>query len=420
MFRYRTNHPDSNACKLPSKVIRLRGRRLRFASARSIEVGAAIVAVGICIATGIVGCGAPEQERGNISVETEEAGGPKVLFATEGSPEELRALLAKPEVIAELQEMHAGVAVGTAEMGSERAEIIQKLNEEGIPVTAWLTLPGEQGFYINASNAAATASLFASFERWSAEYQLHWAGVGLDIEPNIQEFASFRKGDRIGLAWMLFKRYFEFGRVRRARAEYAVLIRRMQADGYSVLTCQFPFLADDRKERTSILERLFGIVDVRGNVEALMVYTSFHPSLDSAMIRAYGSEAQAIVVGVTNGAAMPGFRPLDWDELSRDMLVASHYTRTIGVFNLEGCVAKGFLPRISKLNWNQAVTIPAAAAHEALVIRSRVQSVLWVVAHALYFVAAFLMAMACGTCWWRRHYKRKKELERSSQAGAPA
>ena len=343
-----------------------------------------------------------------------------MVFATEGSTEELRALVAKPEVIAELQEMHAGIAVGTAEMGSERAEIIQKLNEAGIPVTAWLTLPKEQGYYINASNAADTASRFALFEKWSTEYQLHWAGVGLDIEPNIQEFASFLKGNRLGLAWMLFKRYFESGRVKQARAEYAVLIRRMQADGYSVQTCQFPFLADERKERTTVLERLFGIVELRGNVQVLMVYTSFHPSLDSAMIWAYGPEAQAIAVGVTNGVAGPGFRPLDWDELSRDMIVASHYTRTIGVYNLEGCVAKGFLPQIPKLNWNEAVTIPTAAAQEALVIRSRVQTVLWVVAHALYFVVAFLIGIACATWWWRRHHKSKKKLQRSSQAGTPA
>lgn len=358
--------------------------------------------------------------RGNLSVQTKEAGAPEVVFATEGSTEQLRALVAKPEVIAELQEMHAGVAVGTEEMGAERAEIIQKLNAAGIPVSAWLTLPKEQGYYINASNAADAASRFASFEKWSAEYQLRWAGVGLDIEPNIQEFASFLKGNRLGLAWMLCKRYFEFGRVKRAREEYAALIRRMQADGYSVQTCQFPFLADERKEHTTILERLFGIVDVRGDVEVLMVYTSFHASLDSAMISAYGPEAQAIAVGVTNGEAVPGFRPLDWDELSRDMIVASHYTRTIGVYHLEGCVAKGFLPQILKLNWNQAVTIPAAAAHGALVIRSRVQSVLWMVAHALYFVAAFLMAIGCGAWWWRRQYRSEKQLERSSRGGTPA
>jgi hypothetical protein len=43
-------------------------------------------------------------------------------------------------------------------------------------------------------------------------------------------------------------------------------------------------------------------------------------------------------------------------------------------------------------------------------------SVLWIVAHALYFGAAFLIAIACVSWWWRRHYKRKKKLG-SSQAG---
>jgi hypothetical protein len=40
-------------------------------------------------------------------------------------------------------------------------------------------------------------------------------------------------------------------------------------------------------------------VDVRGEREVLMVYTSFNQSLDSALIWVYGPDAQAIAVGST-------------------------------------------------------------------------------------------------------------------------
>jgi hypothetical protein len=35
----------------------------------------------------------------------------------------------------------------------ERAELVRRLNREGIPVIASLTMPPEQGFYFNAENA---------------------------------------------------------------------------------------------------------------------------------------------------------------------------------------------------------------------------------------------------------------------------
>jgi hypothetical protein len=371
----------------------------------------------MCILSEMAGCGAQRKVRGDITVRGKRSVSPGVVFATEGETKELSAILARPKVIPELEGLHAGIALAIPEFTPERARLVQKLNEAGIPVTAWLALPKDEGYYLNASNAMGAAARFAGFEKWSAEYELGWAGVGLDIEPNIQEFAAFWNGHKLGLAWLFFKRYFEMARVKRARREYAALIRKMQADGYPVETYQFPFLADERKEHTTVLERLTGIVDVRGNVEVLMIYTSFHPSLDSAMIWAYGSEAQAIAVGVTNRAAnAPGFRPLDWDAFWRDMIVASHFTHTIGVYNLEGCAEQGFLPRMEKLNWDQAVTIPAAAAQSALVIRGRVQTVLWLLAHLLYFAAAFLVAILCAVWWW---VVRRRTRSMRRVAGAP-
>jgi hypothetical protein len=101
---------------------------------------------------------------------------------------------------------------------------------------------------------------------------------------------------------MLVRRYFELDKVRRAKESYGVLIREIQSHGYPVETYQFPFIADEREMHTTLLERLARIVDVRGDMEVLMLYTSFNPKIDSALILAYGPQAQAIAIGSTAGS----------------------------------------------------------------------------------------------------------------------
>jgi hypothetical protein len=170
----------------------------------------------------------------------------------------------------------------------------------------------------------------------------------VDIEPNIQDFATLRQGSKWHLFLTLLGRYVDVRRVRDAKYTYSALIREIRSHGYQVETYQFPFIADERAVRSSVLERLTGIVDVRGDREVLMLYTSFNQSLDSALIWVYGPDAQAITVGSTTGPTSdPHFARLNREEFSRDLKVANHFSHVIGVYNLEGCVRQGFLARLS-------------------------------------------------------------------------
>ena len=329
------------------------------------------------------------------------------MFACELGTPELQALFADPEVINDLRDLHAGVALALGDLSPGRAEVVRRLNQSGVPVTAWMALPMNQGYYLNASNAPQAVTRFVEFQKWTADNHLQWAAIGLDIEPNIQEFAAMRN-HQLRLIATLVARYFETGRVKRARAEYAALIRQMQSQGYTVETYQFPFIADERDAHTTLLERLFGLVDVRGNREVLMLYTSFNHVMDSAVVWKYGPEAQVIAVGSTNSnpESDAQFPPLNWDELSHDLLVASHFSSVVGVYSLEGCVRQGFLPRLKSMNWNQPVTIPAAAVMKVNQLRSRIHAVLWVGTNLPYFV----LAIFCLTAWWiwRRRSRKKR------------
>ena len=338
----------------------------------------------------------PSATGGSIQIPAS-AHPPQMIFACEMDSGSLQALIADPSVIADLQDLHAGVAVGVGDLSPERAKVVRRLNEAGIPVDAWLDLPMQQGYYVNAYNEPQAEALFAEFQKWTAANGLRWAAIGLDIEPNIQDFAAL--GDnKLRLAVTLLRRYFDVEQVRRARLAYTTLIRRMQSLGYLVETYQFPFIVDERDEHTTLLERLGGLVDVRGNREALMVYTSFNHALDSAMLWEYGPRAQIIVVGSTksNPPTDARFPPLDWEEFSRDLRVAAHFSPTVGVYALEGCVQQGFLARLKSMNWNEPVTIPEGAVRKANRLRSKIHLVLWVGSNLPYFFLAILF----GIGWW--------------------
>jgi hypothetical protein len=345
--------------------------------------------------------GRPDQNpAGDVHISGSQ-GVPRLVFASDRPTSELISLLSQAGVMDDLRELKAGVVLSVSDLSEERAHIVEQLNKAGIPVTAWLALPAKQGYYLNAGNEAEAAARFAEFERWSAEYGLRWAAIGLDIEPSLREFSDLRSS-KLRLATTLVQRYFDSSRVERAKQSYAALIREIHDHGYSVETYQFPFLVDERKIHSTLLERLGGIVDVRSDLEVLMLYTSFNTKLDSALIWVYGPEAQAIAVGSTLGSDSDRrFVPLTWEEFSRDLIVAHHFSDVVGVYSLEGCIRQGFFPRLVSMDWNREVVIPAESIRKAGQLRARIQRAIWIGSHLPYLAGMMLIAIG-GGIWWRR------------------
>jgi hypothetical protein len=59
--------------------------------------------------------------------------------------------------------------VALSDLSAHRAELVGRLNEAAIPVTAWLLLPTREGFYFSAGNAKDADARFGEFEKWTAE-----------------------------------------------------------------------------------------------------------------------------------------------------------------------------------------------------------------------------------------------------------
>ena len=315
--------------------------------------------------------------------------------------EEAQTLFTDPAVISALQNLHAEVAIAIQDFSSQRADIVRRLNQQGIPVVAWIMLSKEQGYYLNADNAPEAAARISDFEQWTSGQRLKWTAVGLDIEPNFSQLADLRS-HRWRLATTLLGRILDGGRILRAQKVYSALIGQIQSRGYPVQIYEMPYIPAERSVHSSLPDRLLGTLNVHADEDYLMLYTSYARAIGAGMIWSLGPHAQAIGIGITEGdaAAGSGSGPLDWTEFSRDLIVASHFTTHIGVYDLEGCVRQGFLSRLTTMDWSQSVIIPTASVRRAERLGFVVRCMLWLASNSLWLFALGLLLIA----WiiWRR------------------
>ena len=330
---------------------------------------------------------------------------PQLTFFCELEPDTLQSLFADGKVVDHLLALEASVSLGILDLTDGRARMVRTLNDEGIPVIAWQLLPKEQGYWFNASNTPQAAARYADFQRWTTEHDLRWDGVGLDIEPDIHDMQGL-VGSRWSVLSTLIERAFHGEQLRQAQAQYTMLAARIRADGYRVDSYLIPFIVDERQVGSTLLRRLAGLVDIPVDREVLMLYTSFFRPRGPGILWSYGSEAASIAVGVTGGGVEVGGilakRPLDWDEFSRDLLLARYRTDDIHVFSLEGCVTQGFLSHLRGFDWEQSITPPLTMAAEIETYRKALRTGLWASAHPLWVAGGALAA-----AWALRRLRRR-------------
>jgi hypothetical protein len=340
-----------------------------------------------------------------------------LIFACDGPTSSLKTLFT-PELVGDLRQLNAGIAFSTEDFSSERAEVVRQLNAAGIPTVAVIVLDDAHGYYVSAEDAAATADRFAEFDRWTSENGLRWEAIGLDIEPSRKDWTVIN-GQRLRFFGMILGRVFESNnRVYDNRRMYADLIRRMQSRGYFVQTYQLPLIANERRAHSTLLEKVLGLVDVQGNQEVLMLYTSFNQKAGAAIIWQYGPQTKAIAIGSTAGSAIANgkFSPLSWDEFSRDLIVAHHFSRTVGVYSLEGCISRGYISRLQTMDWNRPVQIPAASIRRAERFQKVIDCVLWASRFWLYFAVLFLLLFAWAVKLTVHRMRKRRALPRTASS----
>jgi hypothetical protein len=329
---------------------------------------------------------------------------PRLTFACELDCIRLTELFSDASIFEDLKALEANVLLMLSDFSPERADVVKKLNAARIPVTAIPLLPYEEGYYFTIDNAPRAVERYEEWKKWTAEHGLVWEGVGLDIEPEARFYEQIMENPW-GLLPMLLRRLRDTERLRRAKAAYSALINRIHTDAYSVENYQFPIIADERRAKSALLQRLLGLVDVRTDREVWMLYNSFLPALGPGLLWSYGPEAQALAVGTTGGGpdvpGHPQFSPLSWEEFARDLRLARHFSDDLFVHSLEGCVWQGYLTRLRSFDWEQPAALPKTAPL-AEGLRAALRGMLWASAHPW----SMLGGVAVATVWllsrWRR------------------
>jgi hypothetical protein len=316
---------------------------------------------------------------------------PELTFYCELKAEPLKKLFENRFVMDDLKTLNASLSLGILDFSPERAQVVKKLNKLGIPVIAWLLLPEEEGYWFNADNHTQAVARYEAFKQWTAENKLKWAGIGLDIEPDINAMKHIRT-QKLRMLPELLRRMVDKKHLHVAQEAYRTLVSQMHEDGFKVESYHFPLIVDERKVHSTVLQRVAGLVDLDVDTEVLMLYSSVLRPRGQEVLWQYAREADSIGIGNTGGGVdlkgVIDIPPLTWEEFANDLRMAYKIGKPVHIFCLEGCVGQGFLERLITLDCEQEPDIPKSNVIK--VARSLLQAVLWTLQRPWVILAGIL------------------------------
>jgi hypothetical protein len=325
---------------------------------------------------------------------------PELTFFTELNSQALKKLFSNKAMIKDLQALDAAVSLGILDLSDIRADVVKRLNKANIPVIAWLLLPEEEGYWFNIDNYEQAAARYVSFKAWTTQHDLKWAGVGLDIEMDIQDLRRIKEQKNHGeFASNIITRYLDKRRVSKARQAYQALVDLIHADGYPVESYHLPLISEERRAHATVLQRTIGLVDLETDKEVLMLYSSFYRPDGAAVLWSYAPEADSVGVGNTGGGVdvegVIDLDPLTWEEFSRDLRLCVRREKPIHIFCLEGCVEQGFFSKLIDFDWDEPVSVPDSLTR-VRAIRTGITAGLWVLERPWVILVALASLVGLG------------------------
>lgn len=289
----------------------------------------------------------------------------RLSFFSELTGPGLLALAERADVVALLRQLGARVTMALRDLSTERRDAVLRLTAAGVPVDAWLLVAREHGYFATADNVNEVDARVDAFLAWRGGLPVH--ALGFDFEPDLRElellFAAPVRGVRT-----LWARRAQRQRVRDAKAGYAAVVQKVRAAGLAVESYQFPLLWADRAAGSELFGRVAGALDVPVDREVAMAYSSLLGPFGAGLVEQTARRVRSIAVGSTGGGVDP-LPPLSFEALRRDVLVAAHMCRDVSVFSLEGCVARGFLEPLARLDWGEPAHVSRLQRMGATTVR---------------------------------------------------
>eukprot|EP01126_Amoeba_proteus_P003835 TRINITY_DN1129_c0_g1_i2.p1 TRINITY_DN1129_c0_g1~~TRINITY_DN1129_c0_g1_i2.p1 ORF type:complete len:329 (-),score=44.21 TRINITY_DN1129_c0_g1_i2:1407-2393(-) len=262
-----------------------------------------------------------------------------------------------PQAIQSLLTLNASVSLAIRNLSETRANLVKLFNTNGIPVSAWLLVDREQGYWANVANAEVFFSRYEEFKKWTKERDLTFKSVGLDLEFDLVELEQLQVGNWSYIWSKVFRRSADVVTV--AQNKFKEVVHAIRRDGYTVESYIIPIILDERAAKSHFLQRVTGIVDVGGvDVEVPMLYSVMMP-LGLGMMKSYSSEILAIGIGSTGSPASVGStqKYSEWHEFKRDLLLVSSFNISqIYIYSLEGAFENGYLEEMISLNWSESIS----------------------------------------------------------------
>jgi hypothetical protein len=297
-----------------------------------------------------------------------------LTFFVELPGRELLELLRRPGLLDSLRRSGAALSVAMLDLSEERRQAMAALQARGIPLTAWLTVAEDHGYWLCADNAPQALERYEEVRAWLRRNGLRVEAVGLDLEPPQQDVQALLGEGRRALLRLLRRRRSRTV-LKEALELYSELILQIRTDGYRAETYQLPLILDERRAGTSLLQRTLGLLDLPADREVVMLYESLlPPPLGSLLVDSYGPECEAIGVGISGGGVpfvlqAIGSRRLQGQRLLETLGRARRYTPHLYVFSLEGCLQSGSLEVLLEGDGG-LLPAPAATVEPGRLLRS--------------------------------------------------
>ena len=322
------------------------------------------------------------------------AQGPRLSFFNEQESRELETLFADSTLIPALKGLGAEVRMGMLDLSPERAGVLRALNKAEIPVVAWLLLPKEQGYWFHSGNAAEAMARYREIRDWARAQGIAFAGIGIDLELDMQDLELFRT-HKLKLLARVVGRLYDREDFLRAREDYRMLIEEVRRDGYPIESYYVPFIRYETEEGRTALQQATGFMDLETDKDIPMLYTSFMGNpYGTLKVLAIDEGLKQVAIGSTGGGFDPTLPSMSWDDLAYDLRVASRTAEEIHIFCLEAAVEKGFLPRLAGFDFTAPV---AEHPEQVTAVESQVKTVMRISAllsHPTLLMGGLLIVLA--------------------------
>jgi hypothetical protein len=98
----------------------------------------------------------------------------------------LMDLFKKDHLAKYLSDNNFGVTIAMTRLDDKTAKTIKYLNKKKVPVTAWIVLEDEQGYWTNKTTIDETIEKTEAVRKWAKEKHLKFKAIGFDMEKPIQ------------------------------------------------------------------------------------------------------------------------------------------------------------------------------------------------------------------------------------------